>query len=42
MAATAVDVLLDQMGKPDQQPIKAVLATRLVVRGSTSPLNRQA
>lgn len=41
MGATAVDVLLDQMGKPDQPPVKAVLTTQLVVRGSTAPPKRQ-
>jgi len=41
MGATAVEVLLDQMGKQDQPPVKAVLTTKLVVRGSTAPPKRQ-
>jgi LacI family transcriptional regulator len=38
MGAAAVDILLQQMGKPDQEPIKSVLHTNIVIRGSTAPL----
>ena len=37
MGTTAVELLLKQMESPDQEPAKAVLPTRLVVRGSTAP-----
>jgi LacI family transcriptional regulator len=40
MGATAVEVLLNHMGAPDQEAVKAVLPTRLVVRGSTAPPRR--
>jgi LacI family transcriptional regulator len=39
MGAAAVDILLQQMGKPDQEPIKSVLHTNIVIRGSTAPLH---
>lgn len=37
MAETAVDLLFKQIDDPELKPEKAVLATRLVVRGTTAP-----
>jgi LacI family transcriptional regulator len=37
MGAKAVDILLQQMGKPDQEPVKSVLPTKIIIRGSTAP-----
>lgn len=38
MGTTAVDLLLKQIADPDLPPAKAVLPTRLMVRGTTAPL----
>jgi LacI family transcriptional regulator len=40
MGTTAVDFLLRQMEAEDQTPLKAVLPTHLVVRGTTAPLKQ--